>query len=62
MKQYLENIQIFHETEGYGLGLEERNYSIGMSYAHSGGSSGFSGDMMYFPEKDIKCYKSTGYT
>lgn len=43
-------MQAFHATEDYGLGLEKRVYSIGIAYAHSGGSSGFSGDMLYFPE------------
>ena len=46
-------MQTFHPTENYGLGLEKRSYNQGMAYAHSGGSSGFSGDMIYFPENGI---------
>ena len=52
-EQSLLAMQAFHDTESYGLGLEKRAYNLGFAYAHSGGSSGFSGDMVYFPEQDI---------
>ncbi len=49
----LATMQRFHPVEEYGLGLETRDTSFGLAYAHNGSSSGFGGDMLYIPEKDI---------
>ncbi|MCA9835849.1 MAG: beta-lactamase family protein [Trueperaceae bacterium] len=43
----------FHPQEDYGLGLERRETQFGTAWGHSGASSGFQGDMLYFPEKDF---------
>lgn len=52
-EQSLSLMQAFHPTEDYGLGLEKRTHNIGIALAHNGASSGFSGDMMIFPEQNI---------
>ncbi len=49
----LASMENFHPTEDYGLGLERRNNNVGSAVGHNGSSSGFGGDMMYFPEKNI---------
>lgn len=43
----------FHPEEDYGLGLERRMTSFGKAWAHSGGSCGFEGDMLYLPKTGV---------
>ncbi|GBC60146.1 D-alanyl-D-alanine carboxypeptidase [Desulfonema ishimotonii] len=37
----------------YGLGLSFQNTDFGVAWGHNGTSSGFQGDMIYLPEKEI---------
>ena len=49
----LNQMRIFNSIEDYGLGLERRKTKFGEAWGHSGGSSGFEGDMLYFPESEV---------
>jgi D-alanyl-D-alanine carboxypeptidase len=40
----------FHASEMYGLGLEKTQTRFGAAWGHNGSSSGFSGEMLYFPK------------
>ena len=47
----LDQMVSFHVTEDYGLGLERVRTKYGEAWGHSGGSSGFEGDMLYIPSR-----------
>lgn len=49
----LNQMRSFHSNEDYGLGLERRKTHFGEAWGHSGGSSGFEGDMLYLPESEV---------
>ncbi len=49
----LDQMRAFHPIEDYGLGLERRMTKYGEAWGHSGGSSGFQGEMLFMPEVGV---------
>ena len=51
--EYLSLMKTLHKKEDYGLGLEYIFTKHGTAWGHNGCSSGFSGEMLYLPDKKL---------